>query len=103
MAQHPYCVSTLKINWWFIRFFTLALLDFLGQFLHLPPLYVPLVGPPGKPAIFGPAAGALEGFRSVTQNPRHVYTLNNIHKNNHVPQRLSQPGVFQRAWPYLSS
>ncbi|KAJ6578052.1 alpha/beta-hydrolase [Mycena capillaripes] len=71
MAQNPYCgrpFPPFQFNWRYISLFTLGLLDLVADFLHLPPVYIPTVAPPGVLAALS-APGAIAGFSSVTQNP----------------------------------
>ncbi|KAJ7149846.1 alpha/beta-hydrolase [Mycena crocata] len=71
IALNPYCgrpMPTFQFKWWFISRFTLGLLDLIADFLHLPPVYIPTVGPPGALAALA-APGAIAGFASVTQAP----------------------------------
>ncbi|KAJ6543633.1 alpha/beta-hydrolase [Mycena vulgaris] len=71
IALNPYCgrpFPKFQFTRRYLTFFTLGLLDFLADFLHLPPVYIPTVAPSGRLAALG-APGAEAGFRSVTQAP----------------------------------
>ncbi|KAF8151266.1 alpha/beta-hydrolase [Mycena galopus ATCC 62051] len=71
MAQNPYCGRSFlpfQFNRRYITLFTLGILDLLADFLHLPPVYIPTVGPPGTIASLS-APGAVEGFDSVAKDP----------------------------------
>jgi len=71
MAQNPFCGRSLlpfQYNLRYITLFILGLLDFVADFLHLPPVYIPTTGPPGTAAAVA-APGAVAGFASVTEHP----------------------------------
>ncbi|KAJ7672227.1 alpha/beta-hydrolase [Mycena polygramma] len=71
MAQNPYCgrpFPPFQFTRRYIALFTLGLLDLLADFLHLPPVYIPTVSPPGAIAALA-APGAAAGFNSVVRNP----------------------------------
>ncbi|KAJ7471033.1 alpha/beta-hydrolase [Mycena latifolia] len=70
MAIDAYCGTQEKIQFdrWFITLFALGLVDLITDLLHLPPVYIPVVAPPGQFACM-PQPSALPGFRSVTQAP----------------------------------
>ncbi|KAJ7765844.1 alpha/beta-hydrolase [Mycena maculata] len=71
MAQNPFCgrqFPPFQFNRRYITLFTLGLLDFIADFLHLPPVYIRTVAPPGQIAALT-APGAEAGFASVTQRP----------------------------------
>ncbi|KAJ7202749.1 Alpha/Beta hydrolase protein [Mycena haematopus] len=71
MAHNPYCgrpFPPFQFNRRYITLFALGLLDLLGDFLHLSPVYIPVVAPAGVAASIG-APSAFEGFRSVTNDP----------------------------------
>ncbi|KAF8162533.1 hypothetical protein K438DRAFT_1858750, partial [Mycena galopus ATCC 62051] len=71
MAQNPYCGRSFPLfqfNRRYITLFTFGILDLLADFLHLPPVYIPTVGPPGAIVSIS-AHGAVEGFDSVAKDP----------------------------------
>ncbi|KAJ7146771.1 Alpha/Beta hydrolase protein [Mycena epipterygia] len=68
----PYCgrpFPKFQFNRRYIAYFTFGLLDLLASLLHLPPVYIPVVGPPEQLVALA-APSAVAGFRSVTQVPR---------------------------------
>ncbi|KAJ7183625.1 alpha/beta-hydrolase [Mycena filopes] len=71
IANNAYCGRPLsfQFNRRYLALFALGLLDLIADALHLPPVYIPAVGPPGTNcALATPTAVA--GFASVTEEPR---------------------------------
>ncbi|KAJ6611171.1 Alpha/Beta hydrolase protein [Mycena sp. CBHHK59/15] len=74
ISHNPYCgrpFPKFQFHRVFLTLYVLAYLDLLADFLHLPPVYISAAGLPGEVAALT-APGAVSGFRSVTQTPRHI-------------------------------
>ncbi|KAJ7732179.1 alpha/beta-hydrolase [Mycena metata] len=72
ISNNAYCGRSFppfQFTRWYITSFMLGLLDFIAGFLHLPPVYIPVVAPPGAMCAL-PVPGAPAGFATVTEKPR---------------------------------
>lgn len=71
MALNAFCglhPPKPRLNWWLIKHLAFGFMDLFSNLLDLEPLYIRLVQPPGKLALFTDP-GACEGYYSITEDP----------------------------------